>query len=107
MAVLWSNAPELFQFTPLREGRLAHPHSPQLLRQYFNSRPYVRGDMSYIRQVTKTDIFQFTPLREGRLTPRSVPLAPCSLFQFTPLREGRLARLRKKNCVPISIHAPT
>ena len=32
-----------FQFTPLREGRPAHP-SPRRMKPYFNSRPSARGD---------------------------------------------------------------
>ena len=56
----------IFQFTPLREGRLS-------LRFSF---PHA------------TRVFQFTPLREGRLFRAANP-APGATFQFTPLREGR------------------
>ena len=56
----------LFQFTPLREGRL----------------PLV----GIAAAVAAT--FQFTPLREGRHT-SSCLLSMIPKFQFTPLREGR------------------
>ena len=54
-----------FQFTPLREGRPAHPDTTM--------------------QPTK---FQFTPLREGRQVGDAFGVI-ISKFQFTPLREGR------------------
>ena len=79
--------PILFQFTPLREGRLrkagglesvynisihAPPRGatepcPLFWREYeyFNSRPSARGDHSS-RQTATATLFQFTPLREGR-----------------------------------------
>ena len=125
-ADLLGSARRLFQFTPLREGRLARAES-----------------------VLAVFVFQFTPLREGRrrsvgdrfcvcisihAPPRGAthqPRRPCDpddfnsrpsargdfaaivwnscvpIFQFTPLREGRhapkhLSRRRGK----ISIHAP-
>ena len=56
----------LFQFTPLREGRL-----------------------SSMPRYTQPRIFQFTPLREGRLTFERAYSRALSEFQFTPLREGR------------------
>ena len=94
----------LFQFTPLREGRL----KPQ----------YLAADGT----------FQFTPLREGRrgitaicpatlyisihapprgATKRSLRVCVLMIFQFTPLREGR--RLPQEwyySIYDISIHAP-
>ena len=73
----------LFQFTPLREGRLFP-----------------------LGLVTVNLGFQFTPLREGR--PGSLPMySPCLIFQFTPLREGRRsARNGRDQLRLISIHAP-
>ena len=74
---------ELFQFTPLREGRRIMPTGEN-----------------------KDGEFQFTPLREGRLQNRRKNVI-CLLFQFTPLREGRHSpALRKWMRVRISIHAP-
>ena len=55
----------VFQFTPLREGRLAPT---------FGQAPF--------------ELFQFTPLREGRRISKAI--SGCEArFQFTPLREGR------------------
>ncbi len=56
---------EMFQSTPLREGRL------------------FRGD-----EVLVLELFQSTPLREGRpyITPHTYAMI---VFQSTPLREGR------------------
>ena len=117
---------DVFQFTPLREGRLvcASCISTPI---YFNSRPSARGDFlgvghnlpviisihapprgatSRCRRGKANGKFQFTPLREGR---------PCEnrekewreIFQFTPLREGRRMRLRRGwGDDNISIHAP-
>ena len=65
-------AQTLFQFTPLREGRLAVS---------------VYGIIDYA-------LFQFTPLREGRRLYYESSFEDV-VFQFTPLREGRLVVLRK------------
>ena len=56
----------LFQFTPLREGRL----------------------VEIVKECAEYE-FQFTPLREGRQG-RMLRMLQCFEFQFTPLREGRL-----------------
>ena len=96
-----------FQFTPLREGRRCFSGGKMQCSDYFNSRPYVRGDIDKAILSVSTGIFQFTPLREGRLDGTFQPKGD-DLFQFTPLREGRrdveagAAGLRG-----ISIHAPT
>ena len=55
----------LFQFTPLREGRLALSALPVRLT-HFNSRPSARGDTHTQEEMKKLLEFQFTPLREGR-----------------------------------------
>ena len=55
-----------FQFTPLREGRLCEKASAKL-RSYFNSRPSARGDRVRLQYRASGSTFQFTPLREGRL----------------------------------------
>ena len=62
----------LFQFTPLREGRLLPIPVAAIQNQ-----------------------FQFTPLREGRPEPPAEAPA-ASRFQFTPLREGRQSRQQKR-----------
>ena len=99
----------LFQFTPLREGRLRRRNSRapisnfnsrpsargdqscnilSVTKSYFNSRPSARGD-AIRRSIALVKLqFQFTPLREGRR--RKFWAAVVSfVFQFTPLREGR------------------
>ena len=118
----------LFQFTPLREGRRLCSQERMELR-YFNSRPCGRGDAHPLRRHLHdadisihapaggatsridsgklTNKFQFTPLREGRQrTP--INRRSDSLFQFTPLREGRPAGwgYHGRAARGISIHAP-
>ena len=94
----------LFQFTPLREGRLALNVLSVLVQQ-----------------------FQFTPLREGRHSTAAAEMVAANFnsrpsargdaqlhgswfsisFQFTPLREGRRARrFGNSGEKHISIHAP-
>ena len=58
---------DVFQFTPLREGRQAPAPAPA---------------------PAQTQAFQFTPLREGRQRALA-RLLRRTIFQFTPLREGR------------------
>ena len=77
----------MFQFTPLREGRLETLWEKAVSQQSFNSRPCVRGDATPLINLLNSG-FQFTPLREGRPTTTSAVLSPL-MFQFTPLREGR------------------
>ena len=55
-----------FQFTPLREGRLAVLIT-LVAQGYFNSRPSARGDLNPPPPRAAVPVFQFTPLREGRL----------------------------------------
>ena len=76
-----------FQFTPLREGRPdAHRRQGKHLDN-FNSRPCVRGDVVLAGRPGCCK-FQFTPLREGR--PEGLfEIKQDFEFQFTPLREGR------------------
>ena len=109
-----SATPCVFQFTPLREGRLfllrifvicnlisihapprgaTKPACPHGCRPaHFNSRPSARGDHMELLRGEQSRVFQFTPLREGRQ--HGVPKSSLSeLFQFTPLREGRRTRI--------------
>ena len=94
-----------FQFTPLREGR---PGDWQNDHQgkYFNSRPSARGDPGDLKTQKSFALFQFTPLREGRQAQLHGSWFSIS-FQFTPLREGRreVADIWHRNR-DISIHAP-
>ena len=59
-----TRTPCTFQFTPLREGRRLST-TPLQGWNYFNSRPSARGDHS-IDNLPSRGVFQFTPLREGR-----------------------------------------
>ena len=100
----------LFQFTPLREGRLLSAGVARLDLD-FNSRPSARGDEFPPASLPSVGVFQFTPLREGRRLAEdfgirvdiSIHAPPRgatgtrsergsgTAFQFTPLREGRRA----------------
>ena len=62
---------DVFQFTPLREGRPS-TGNPAVQCQYFNSRPSARGDLRHKRRRAGGQ-FQFTPLREGRRPPFAYP----------------------------------
>ena len=95
----------LFQFTPLREGRLQRSKrsaSPS----HFNSRPSARGD-------TPAELPNAPPAHfNSRPSARGDDVSPDSegklyIFQFTPLREGRRVLITSNECIErISIHAP-
>ena len=117
----------IFQFTPLREGRLRW-FCPSLRAQHnFNSRPSARGDhrSEWIgdfadisihapprgatcrsRRRSRPSAFQFTPLREGRPDQHHQPTSTISHFNSRPSARGdvqiRAGFLRGA----ISIHAP-
>ena len=57
---------KMFQFTPLREGRRRSYRHQRSDSACFNSRPCVRGDLSFAGLRALQRLFQFTPLREGR-----------------------------------------
>ena len=116
-----------FQFTPLREGRLACKlrnarqnfisiHAPprgatikrgiHSARGYFNSRPSARGDCAGQEVRKMENHFNSRPSARGdprRMRSKAIWL----IFQFTPLREGRHVL---HGCAghwhSISIHAP-
>ena len=80
-----SDADDVFQFTPLREGR------PSLrcwlcVSGYFNSRPSARGDPTTRMFLCARRRFQFTPLREGRLVPHGEWEAWLSISIHAPPR---------------------
>ena len=77
----------LFQFTPLREGRLL-PIPVAAIQNQFQFTPLREGRPEPPAEAPAASRFQFTPLREGRRNGRTSP-ATFSGFQFTPLREGR------------------
>ena len=79
-------AADLFQFTPLREGRRGTKMKISIKKISIHAPP--RGATR--RQVLHFPhlLFQFTPLREGRPA-LSEKAGISKTFQFTPLREGR------------------
>ena len=113
---------DIFQFTPLREGRLTlgqkalktgaiSIHAPPrgathgriralcACQHHFNSRPSARGDIQRSANV-RTVIFQFTPLREGRLQKR------IQISIHAPPRGATDGGVARRNRRVISIHAP-
>ena len=97
---------DLFQFTPLREGRRGNAREAVLVCD-FNSRPSARGDRWVLSSSRcRRCYFNSRPSARGDWT-GAVPRGRWDRFQFTPLREGRL----DWRCSPwplgqISIHAP-
>ena len=96
---------ELFQFTPLREGRplrFSFPHATRV----FQFTPLREGRHSAKIAIYCRDIFQFTPLREGR------PWLLCRLllmpfhFNSRPSARGDFSAPSILQVRPISIHAP-
>ncbi len=98
----------VFQFTPLREGRLdklgyyqdamisihapprgaTQPSADRLRHRAISIHAPPRGATRCAGTAARPTIFQFTPLREGRrITARTLDVP--QRFQFTPLREGR------------------
>ena len=76
----------LFQLTPLREGRRTTERSDRTW-QYFNSRPYARGDRGKPNFADVAQSFQLTPLREGRL-PAGDRHIPGTNFNSRPYARG-------------------
>ena len=86
---------DVFQFTPLREGR-RDAQAPPRKEEIFQFTPLREGRPAAQAATHKPDRFQFTPLREGRRACRF--LVFCGFpFQFTPLREGRHEWLTRRN----------
>ena len=95
---------DIFQFTPLREGRLDQLYQGETGGISIHAPP--RGATRPALRCSEKSLFQFTPLREGRLLHR-VEIHLRRAFQFTPLREGRRRwNIGRRNNVRISIHAP-
>ena len=96
----------LFQFTPLREGRPNQEGHHARKGYDFNSRPSARGDLRELGRDEGGHHFNSRPSARGDCTSWEGK-AMNKLFQFTPLREGRLreAALMLANSF-ISIHAP-
>ena len=77
----------LFQFTPLREGRLYKLGRKS--NEHFNSRPSARGDRITLRLCRVQYISIHAPPRGATI--KAFSLSDVDIFQFTPLREGRLS----------------
>ena len=77
----------IFQFTPLREGRRARRPANEPTAAYFNSRPSARGDNHRRRERDVHGISIHAPPRGATGSFSSLVLM--FPFQFTPLREGR------------------
>ena len=93
----------LFQFTPLREGRLCRRRG-LVRRMDFNSRPSARGDREAALMLANSFISIHAPPRGATWIAWRDPYY--YIFQFTPLREGRLVFVAGLLVGRISIHAP-
>ncbi len=94
---------DIFQFTPLREGR-RHTEVEMEVHSNFNSRPSARGDLSFQAWGTVHTISIHAPPRGATCHQRR--WNPAIRFQFTPLREGRRELSQHLTYDFISIHAP-
>ena len=95
----------VFQFTPLREGRLDAFAENEDTEPNFNSRPSARGDSVPRPAQSGGAISIHAPPRGA--TRGQVRRAGQVQFQFTPLREGRRRFARQRGqALHISIHAP-
>ena len=94
---------DLFQFTPLREGRLIKGLGGAE-ETYFNSRPSARGDSQ--TDCIRENLANFNSRPSARGDSSSAQDAPEYVFQFTPLREGRPVGGGAVYIHYISIHAP-
>ena len=101
-----SSSWSIFQFTPLREGRLARwLYTQPSFSRHFNSRPSARGDSSWLREIdSRGAISIHAPPRGATFQVFCIPTE--EIFQFTPLREGRHQFLTGIVVQFISIHAP-
>jgi len=94
-----------FQSTPLREGRLSSTTTIKAFSAGFNPRPCARGDHVHYYGFCGDAVSIHAPAR-GATRVRIAIVILC-LFQSTPLREGRpepgIQSIRKPM---VSIHAP-
>ena len=96
---------EIFQFTPLREGRRDADGKQESQATYFNSRPSARGDPTRSWCSGRVYAFQFTPLREGRRGLHGVLFMPM-YFNSRPSARGDGKSMKHLQKTLISIHAP-
>ena len=95
----------LFQFTPLREGRLATWRKSSCSRTYFNSRPSARGDLIVCDDVVNLNISIHAPPR-GATYPEHLHSAGRFDFNSRPSARGDRYCFRESRATSISIHAP-
>ena len=95
-----------FQFTPLREGRLVLAGTAAFPAGYFNSRPSARGDRMLGFPDSPAILFQFTPLREGRRRLQDEKGMTENISIHAPPRGATIANYGFYQDVIISIHAP-
>ena len=79
----------IFQFPPLREGRLTGQQQAQPTPLISIPAP-ARGATWNTSIRFRSCLFQFPPLREGRPVQHEKANPNYGVFQFPPLREGRL-----------------
>ena len=77
----------VFQFTPLREGRLVGTIKASPPRRYFNSRPSARGDSSKSTPVLGKLYFNSRPSARGDVTRPSIDY-PAGHFNSRPSARG-------------------
>ena len=95
----------IFQFTPLREGRL-RSHRVKAINYYFNSRPSARGDNTLIGLRVTHDDFNSRPSARGDLVGKCAHGAQNN-FNSRPSARGDRKRNAPDRCTRlISIHAP-
>ena len=82
----------LFQFTPLREGRLQRG-TARHLSMYFNSRPSARGDVGGFIIFVPPSYFNSRPSARGDFTESTINCATEN-FNSRPSARGDLQKLR-------------
>ena len=96
--------PQVFQFTPLREGRPAGIFDATR-RPYFNSRPSARGDDGLHTLFERLPDFNSRPSARGDIA-ALVAFRHVEDFNSRPSARGDIAKKCEKGLYTISIHAP-
>ena len=96
---------DIFQFTPLREGRLRH--SGRLPADaYFNSRPSARGDTAEMPRTIKYLYISIHAPPRGATKSHSRQFRRLHISIHAPPRGATPGGLRRESGRAISIHAP-
>ena len=98
---MWASAAlrTLFQFTPLREGRLALHDCDHKIFHEFQFTPLREGRHICQEYADKHNIFQFTPLREGRQR-AIMALTVWQYFNSRPCGRGDACPRNQKYALP-------